>query len=56
MLNWGMTLTYTLLEQQGAQVIGDILGGGGGNLGSCTQPTSTGLSKSSSPGNKSERT
>jgi len=37
---------------QGAQVIGDILGGGGGNLGSCTQTASTGLSKNSSPGNK----
>ncbi|KAI0151070.1 Alpha/Beta hydrolase protein [Pestalotiopsis sp. NC0098] len=37
---------------QGAQVIGDILGGGGGNLGTCTQPTSTGLSSTTSPGNK----
>ncbi|KAH7024438.1 Alpha/Beta hydrolase protein [Microdochium trichocladiopsis] len=37
---------------QGAHVIGDILGGGGGNLGSCTQQTSTGLSRTSSPGNK----
>ena len=38
---------------QGAQVVGDILGGGGGSLSGCQQPTSTGLSPSTSPGNKS---
>ncbi|KAH7014080.1 Alpha/Beta hydrolase protein, partial [Microdochium trichocladiopsis] len=37
---------------QGAQAIGDILGGGGGFLSDCTQPSSTGLSRFSSPGNK----
>jgi acetylxylan esterase len=39
---------------QGAQVVGDILGGGGGTLSGCVQPASQGLSPNSSPGNKSE--
>ncbi|OTA52351.1 carbohydrate esterase family 5 protein [Hypoxylon sp. EC38] len=41
---------------QGAHVVGDILGGGGGNfsfiIDICTQPTNTPLSPDSSPGNK----
>ncbi|OTA90627.1 carbohydrate esterase family 5 protein [Hypoxylon sp. CO27-5] len=38
---------------QGAHVVGDILGGGGGNfLVICTQPTNTPLSPDTSPGNK----
>jgi acetylxylan esterase len=38
---------------QGAQLFGDILGGGGGNTNlGCSQPTNAGLNPSSSPGNK----
>ncbi|KAH9897417.1 Alpha/Beta hydrolase protein [Xylariomycetidae sp. FL2044] len=37
---------------QGGHVIGDILGGGGGSFQGCTQPTNTGLSPTSSPGNQ----
>ncbi|KAH7137588.1 Alpha/Beta hydrolase protein [Dactylonectria macrodidyma] len=37
---------------QGAQVIGDILGGGGGASLGCTGQTTTGLSINTSPGNK----
>lgn len=38
---------------QGAHLVGDILGGGGGSgWAGCTQPTNTGLSPATSPGNK----
>ncbi|TLS27370.1 hypothetical protein PpBr36_05485, partial [Pyricularia pennisetigena] len=37
---------------QGAHVVGDILGGGGGNIQGCTQPTVQGLNPTTSPGNK----
>ncbi|TLD20281.1 hypothetical protein PspLS_08700, partial [Pyricularia sp. CBS 133598] len=37
---------------QGAHVVGDILGGGGGNVQGCTQPTVQGLNPTTSPGNK----
>ncbi|KAH8890112.1 alpha/beta-hydrolase [Thozetella sp. PMI_491] len=37
---------------QGAQVLGDILGGGGGTSSGCTQPTNVGLNPATSPGNK----
>ncbi|KAI0482685.1 Alpha/Beta hydrolase protein [Xylariaceae sp. FL0804] len=35
---------------QGAELVGDILGGGGGEIASCTQPTTAGLSQSLTPG------
>ncbi|KAI1339847.1 Alpha/Beta hydrolase protein [Xylariaceae sp. FL0016] len=37
---------------QGAQVVGDILGGGGGDFGDCIQPESPALSPDSAPGSK----
>ncbi|KAL8414330.1 hypothetical protein RB594_005524, partial [Gaeumannomyces avenae] len=37
---------------QGGHVVGDILGGGGGNFQGCTQATSAGLNPATSPGNK----
>ncbi|KAK6853677.1 acetylxylan esterase 2, partial [Apiospora arundinis] len=37
---------------QGGHVVGDILGGGGGNFQGCTQATTPALSPSSSPGNQ----
>ncbi|KAI1336274.1 carbohydrate esterase family 5 protein [Xylariaceae sp. FL0016] len=37
---------------QGAQLVADILGGGGGNFGDCTETTTKGLSMTTSPGNK----
>lgn len=41
---------------QGGHVVGDILGGGGGNFQGCTQGTTAALSPSTSPGNKSKCT
>lgn len=38
---------------QGGHVVGDILGGGGGNFQGCTQATTPALSATSSPGNQS---
>ncbi|ELQ42363.1 hypothetical protein OOU_Y34scaffold00214g25 [Pyricularia oryzae Y34] len=37
---------------QGAHVVGDILGGGGGSFQGCTQRTVQGLNPTTSPGNK----
>lgn len=42
---------------QGAQVVGDVLGGGGGVFfHNCTQPVNGPLDPTTSPGNKSKRT
>ena len=40
----------------GAQIVGDMLAGGGGGFYGCTERTNSGLSPYSSPGNQSEFT
>lgn len=46
------TRKLILPSLQGAHVVGDILGGGGGSFQGCTQRTVQGLNPTTSPGNK----